>query len=86
MAGKFHDAVTGEPTLADLLADPVTHHVMARDGLTLSDVCAACAVGRRLVARRRAQLNGEIPDDGPEPLPQACLDCACGPARAGRAG
>jgi hypothetical protein len=35
-----------EPTLSDLIDDPVLRAVMARDGLDCSDVVAAIDVGR----------------------------------------
>jgi hypothetical protein len=34
-----------EPDLLDLLADPVIHAVMRRDGVTLADLCAVIQAG-----------------------------------------
>jgi hypothetical protein len=35
-----------EPTLLDLLSDPLTHAVMRRDGVTLAELCAVIRAGR----------------------------------------
>ncbi len=51
---SFLDTIQGEPSLRDLLEDPVTHKVMARDRLTLRDVMAACRDGRQRLARAEA--------------------------------
>ncbi|MEA2754303.1 MAG: hypothetical protein QOJ54_592 [Aliidongia sp.] len=44
---KPYDSAGIEPDLIDLLADPVTHAVMRRDGVTLGDLCAVIRTGRR---------------------------------------
>ena len=41
-----------EPRLADLLADPIVHLVMARDHLSRADVESAVAFGRRQMRSR----------------------------------
>jgi hypothetical protein len=41
-----------EPKLSDVLADPLVHLVMRRDGLERADVEAAVALGRRQLRRR----------------------------------
>jgi hypothetical protein len=46
------DGAGQEPRLADLLADPVVHLVMGRDGLVRSDVEAAIARGQSALRRR----------------------------------
>lgn len=44
-----------EPTLRDLMGDPLTHAVMARDNVTANDIAAVvCAARNRLKARRNA--------------------------------
>jgi len=40
-----------EPRLAELLADPLTHLVMRRDGITEHDVRAAVEIARRTLLR-----------------------------------
>ena len=39
--------IHGEPTIDDLLDDPVVITLLQRDGLTCEDVRAAAALGRR---------------------------------------
>ena len=41
-----------EPKLSDVLADPLVHLVMRRDGLARTDVEAAVAFGQRQLRRR----------------------------------
>ncbi len=41
-----------EPKLSDVLADPLVHLVMRRDGLKRADVEAAVALGQRQLRRR----------------------------------
>jgi hypothetical protein len=41
-----------EPGLGDVLADPLIHLVMKRDGLLRADLEAAIALGRSLLRRR----------------------------------
>lgn len=41
-----------EPRLSDLLADPMIHQVMRRDGLKRADLEAAVAHGRAQLRRR----------------------------------
>jgi hypothetical protein len=36
-----------EPALTDLLADPVVHLVMRRDGVTMTELCNHIAAARR---------------------------------------
>jgi len=45
-----------EPSLAEVLADPIVHLVMARDRLTRSDLDAVIANGRRLLRSRLCPL------------------------------
>jgi hypothetical protein len=40
-----------EPQLAELLADPLTHLVMRRDGITEREVRAAVEIARRTLPR-----------------------------------
>lgn len=50
-AQKGHKAwIVGEPSLQDLLADPLVHAVLRRDGLSLQDLRRAIALGRRRLA------------------------------------
>ncbi len=45
------DWITGEPSVQDLLRDPLIHAVLQRDGLGLQDLLQAIALGRsRLTA------------------------------------
>ncbi len=53
MTGYFNDHIEGEPDLSALLADPLTHRVMARDGVTEADVRAACARATGAPSERR---------------------------------
>jgi hypothetical protein len=39
-----------EPNLADVLADPVIHAVMGRDGVTLAELSSVIRDGRRRLA------------------------------------
>ena len=41
-----------EPTLSEMLADPIVHLVMARDGLSRADVERAVAHGQRQLRSR----------------------------------
>jgi hypothetical protein len=41
-----YDSAGTEPDLGELLADPVIHAVMRRDGVTLGDLCAVIRTGR----------------------------------------
>jgi hypothetical protein len=41
-----------EPSLAEVMADPIVHLVMARDHLTHADVESAVALGRRQLRSR----------------------------------
>lgn len=45
-----------EPRLSDVLADPLVHQVMRRDGLERADLEAAVALGRRMLRRRLCSL------------------------------
>jgi hypothetical protein len=45
-----------EPTLAEMLADPIVHLVMARDHLTRADVERAVSFGQRLLRNRLCSL------------------------------
>ncbi len=38
--------IAGEPTVREMLRDPIVHSVLRRDGLTGDDVRAAVALGR----------------------------------------
>jgi len=53
----FPAAAGIEPALADLLADPVLHALLARDRLSLDDVRAAIADWRD----RRSDASAPIP-------------------------
>ncbi len=61
MTGHFRDNIEGEPTLAALLADPLTHSVMARDGVSAADVREVCEAGRRYLLRRLARARRGTP-------------------------
>lgn len=45
-----------EPSLTEVLGDPIVHLVMRRDGVSLDDVRAAVRLGQ---ARLRAAANGD---------------------------
>ena len=47
--------ITGEPRLSDLLADPLVHAVLRRDGLSLRDLRHAIAQGRSRLASSAQQ-------------------------------
>ena len=48
------DWISGEPDLQDLMADPLVHAVLRRDGLGLQDLRRAIALGRsRLTSARQ---------------------------------
>jgi hypothetical protein len=49
------DALAGEPPLGDVLSDPIVHAVMARDGVTPSDLRTLLA---RWQGRYRTSLRG----------------------------
>lgn len=42
--------IVGEPSVQDVLRDPVVHAVLRRDGLSLHDLMRAIARGRRRLA------------------------------------
>ncbi|HEY1722144.1 MAG TPA: hypothetical protein VGG27_12930 [Magnetospirillaceae bacterium] len=50
--GEAWGEAGSEPKLADVLADPLVHLVMRRDGLQRADVEAAVALGQRQLRRR----------------------------------
>jgi hypothetical protein len=39
--------IAGEPSMLDVLGDPLIHAVLRRDGLALPDLLQAIALGRR---------------------------------------
>ena len=41
------DWIVGEPSLAEVLGDPLVHAVLRRDGLTQRDLQQAIALGKR---------------------------------------
>ncbi len=45
-----------EPSLTDVLADPIVHLVMARDRLSRADLDRAVAYGQRLLRSRLCSL------------------------------
>jgi len=45
-----------EPSLAEILADPIVHLVMARDRLSRADLDRAVAYGQRLLRSRLCSL------------------------------
>jgi hypothetical protein len=49
------DALAGEPPLGDVLSDPIVHAVMARDGVTHSDLRSLLA---RWQGRCRSSTRG----------------------------
>jgi hypothetical protein len=55
--------IVGEPSVQDLLADPVVHAVLRRDGLSMRDLMRAIARGRR-------RLSGTLPVST-APIPMA---------------
>ena len=69
-----------EPTLVELLADPVTHAVMRRDRVTLAELCAVIRAGRhRLGAESDTVVMLPPPVGWPDwrcPDTQGTLRCA----------
>jgi hypothetical protein len=51
------DWITGEPSVQDLLRDPLIHAVLQRDGLGLQDLLQAIALGRARLAPPAAESN-----------------------------
>jgi hypothetical protein len=45
--------IVGEPSVQDLLHDPLVHSLLRRDGLSLQDLQQAIALGRRRLAAER---------------------------------
>jgi len=46
--------ISGEPSLQDILHDPLIHAVLKRDGLSLRDLMQAVALGRSRLALQAA--------------------------------
>jgi hypothetical protein len=49
---RSHDWIVGEPSLAEVLGDPLVHAILRRDGLTRQDLQQAIALGRRRLTAR----------------------------------
>ena len=58
---ETHSWIAGEPSVQDLLTDPVVHAVLRRDGLSTRDLM-------RAMARARRRLSGTLPVS-PTPIP-----------------
>jgi hypothetical protein len=55
--------IAGEPSVQDILGDPVVHAVLRRDGLSLHDLMRAIVRGRgRLSSRAITASRPPIPD------------------------
>ena len=54
--------IFGEPAMQDLLADPLIHAVLRRDGLSLQDLRRAIALGRGRLAAPPAATQGPVID------------------------
>ena len=63
MGGRLAWSEAGpEPKLSEMLADPIVHLVMRRDGLTMDDLHAAVRLGRaRLGATAGHDREGRRP-------------------------
>ncbi|SEH34443.1 hypothetical protein [Magnetospirillum fulvum] len=48
---------SGEPALADVMADPIVHLVMARDGLTAAEVWPLLTEAGRILGRRLCPMT-----------------------------
>ncbi|MEO3429022.1 hypothetical protein AAFN88_09215 [Pelagibius sp. CAU 1746] len=53
--GETADWIVGEPSVEDLLRDPLIHAVLRRDGLGLQDLLQAVALGRSRLAPPRVE-------------------------------
>lgn len=51
-----------EPSIAELLDDPVTHAVMRRDGVTRRDIVETIEVARLRLAARAAARASAVPE------------------------
>ena len=59
LSGRTRQTWSGagdEPSLSEVLADPLVHLVMRRDGVTRSELEAVIAHGRTLLRRRLCRL------------------------------
>lgn len=53
--------IVGEPSLQDLLGDPVVHAVLRRDGLSTQDLMRAITRGRHRLAGTPSIASAAIP-------------------------
>jgi len=53
--------IVGEPSLQDVLGDPVVHAVLRRDGLSTQDLMRAIAHGRGRLSRTRPASSSHAP-------------------------
>ena len=44
---RAYETAGEEPELIEVLADPVIHAVMRRDGVTIAELCSAIRAGKR---------------------------------------
>lgn len=51
-SAQSHDWIVGEPSLGEVLGDPLVHAVLRRDGLTPQDLQQAITLGKRRLAAR----------------------------------
>lgn len=68
--------IVGEPTVRDLIADPVVHAVLRRDGLSKQDLMRAIARGRHrlsgtTLSSTTAAATGPIPITPPLEMPSS---------------
>lgn len=53
--------ILGEPSLQDVLGDPVVHAVLRRDGLSTQDLMRAIVRGRSRLSPTRPVTNAPVP-------------------------
>src|SRR3546814_10717888 len=53
--------IVGEPSVQEILGDPVVHAVLRRDGLSLQDLMGAIARGRLRLSPARRPPSSDIP-------------------------
>jgi len=63
--------IVGEPSLQDVLGDPVVHAVLRRDGLSTQDLMRAIVRGRSCLSPARPASNAVPMTPTLAPLPSA---------------